>query len=64
MTDRELLLRMFEDNHYTVHDIIDTEDVLGSVYDVMDKLDRSSIKLMHLAYTGKFAAFFFNALKL
>ena len=59
MTDRDLLLRMFEDNHYMVHDIIDTEDVLGYVHDVMSQLDRSTIKLMHLAYTGNFAAFLY-----
>ena len=59
MTDRDLLLRMFEDNHYKVHDIVDTEDVLASVHEVMSQLDRSTIKLMHLAYTGNFAAFLF-----
>ena len=59
MTDRDLLLRMFEDNHYKVHDIVDAEDVLESVHDVMSQLDRSSIKLMHLAYTGNFAAFLY-----
>ena len=54
MKDRNLLQNMFENNHYNVHHIIDTVDVLVSVRDVMDKLDRSTVRLMHLTYTGMF----------
>ena len=52
MTDRDLLLQMFKENHYIVHDIIDAENILVSVREVMNKIDRSNVKLMHLAYSG------------
>ena len=52
LTDRDLLLQMFKENHYIVHEIIDTENVLVSVREVMVKLDRSTLKLLHLAYSG------------
>ena len=52
LTDRDLLLQMFKENHYIVHEVIDTEDVLVSVREVMEKLDRSTLKLVHLAYSG------------
>lgn len=50
--DGELLVKIFKALHYTVHEIKDTEDVLISVREVMDSLDRSTIKLMHFIYTG------------
>ena len=52
LTDRDLLLQMFKENHYIVHEVIDTEDVLVSVREVMEKLDRPTLKLVHLAYSG------------
>ena len=57
MKDRDLLQSMFEDNHYKVHPITNSENVLASVRDVMNKLDRSTLRLMHLAYTGGFHTF-------
>ena len=64
MTDRDLLLQMFKENHYIVHDIIDTEDVLVSVREVMEKLDRSTVKLMHLAYSGRLLLITFSLILL
>ena len=54
MKDRDLLQQMFQDNYYIVHEIIDTENVLVSVRNVMNELDRSTVRLMHLVYTGRF----------
>ena len=54
MKDRDLLQQMFQDNYYIVHEIIDTENVLVSVRSVMNELDRSTVRLMHLVYTGRF----------
>lgn len=50
--DGALLVKIFKALHYTIHEIKDTEDVLMSVREVMDNLDRSTIKLLHFIYTG------------
>ena len=52
LVDREILHKMFKDNHYTVHMIDDTVDVIKSVREVMDGIDRTTLKLMHVVYTG------------
>lgn len=51
--DGKLLKKMFEDNHYKVHEILDTEDVLKSVKEVMATIDRSTLKMMHVVYSGE-----------
>ena len=50
--DRDYLKRMFTANHYTVHEINDAEDLVSSLYTTFDKIERSSVKLMHFAYAG------------
>ena len=50
--DRQLLKKMFEANHYKVHEVTDTEDVQRSVEEVMKNIDRSTLKMMHVFYSG------------
>ena len=50
--DHEILKELFERNHYTIHEIKNTENVVKSVNEVMKGIDREEMTMCTFAYSG------------
>ena len=53
--DLKILKELFKRNHYTVHEIKNSENVVESVNKVMKGINRKDMKLCTFAYTGYYS---------